>query len=94
MRRPRPDRSSDRPAPLAPGAALEDGALTTAGVAAAGRGRILLLACGALAHEIVALKRLNGWDHLDLHCLPAILHNAPERIPDAVEAAVTRPRDS
>lgn len=94
MRRPRPDRASDRPAPLAPGAALEDGALTTAGVAAAGRGRILLLACGALAHEIVALKRLNGWDHLDLHCLPAILHNAPERIPDAVEAAVTRHRDS
>ena len=94
MRRPRPDRASDRPAPLAPGAALDDGALTTAGVAAAGRGRILLLACGALAHEIVALKRLNGWDHLDLHCLPAILHNAPERIPDAVEAAVTRHRDS
>jgi len=49
---------------------------------------VLLIACGALAREILDLKRLNGWHHLDLHCLPAILHNTPERIPDAVEAAV------
>jgi len=54
---------------------------------------MLLLACGALAHEILALKRLNGWDHLDLHCLPAILHNSPEKIPDLVEAAVEKHRD-
>jgi len=54
---------------------------------------MLLLACGALAHEILALKRLNGWDHLDLHCLPAILHNSPEQIPDRVEAAVEKHRD-
>ena len=56
-------------------------------------GRVLLLACGALAHEILALKAANGWDHLDLHCLPANLHLWPDRIPDAVEAAVTRFRD-
>ena len=78
--------------PLPPGAPLEDGTLTRAGLSAAGSGKILLLACGALAHEILALKRLNGWDHLDLHCLPAILHNSPERIPDAVEAAVAKHR--
>jgi hypothetical protein len=91
MRRPRRDRA-DRPAPLPAGAPLEDAALTRAGMAPAGQGRILLLACGALAHEILALKRLNGWDHLDLHCLPAILHNTPDRIPDAVEAAVAKHR--
>lgn len=50
--------------------------------------RVLLLACGALAHEILAVKAANGWDHLDLHCLPADLHLRPDRIPDAVEAAV------
>ncbi len=75
------------------GALPADGTLTQSGLAAAGRGKVLLLACGALAHEIVALKRLNGWDHLDLHCLPAILHNSPEKIPDAVGAAVEKHRD-
>jgi hypothetical protein len=56
-------------------------------------GCVLLLACGALAREILALKAANGWDHLDLHCLPANLHLWPDRIPDAVEAAVARFRD-
>lgn len=51
-------------------------------------GRVLLLACGALAQEILALKRANHWDHLDLTCLPANLHLWPDRIPAAVEAAV------
>ncbi|WP_119840248.1 DUF1638 domain-containing protein [Pseudooceanicola algae] len=55
-------------------------------------GRILVLACGALAREILALIDLNGWSHVDLHCLPAILHNRPDRIPDAVEQAVTQHR--
>jgi hypothetical protein len=45
-----------------------------------------------LAHEILALKRANGWDHLDLQCLPANLHLWPDRIPAAVEAAVTQHR--
>ena len=53
-------------------------------------GQVLLLACGALAREILALKAANGWTHLDLHCLPANLHLWPDRIPDAVEAAVHR----
>jgi hypothetical protein len=59
----------------------------------AGSGRVLLLACGALAHEIVALKAANGWDHLELACLPAILHNHPDRITDAVRKAVETHRD-
>jgi hypothetical protein len=65
-----------------------DEVLTTEGKAPARMGRVLLIACGALAHEILALKRRNGWDHLDLQCLPANLHLWPDRIPDAVEAAV------
>ena len=51
-------------------------------------GPVLLVACGALAHEIRALIAANGWDHLALRCLPAILHNRPERIPEVVEAAL------
>nr|WP_226621774.1 DUF1638 domain-containing protein [Alloyangia pacifica] len=54
--------------------------------------RILLIACGALAHEVLALRRQRGFDHLDLTCLPAKLHNTPERIPDAVRAAAERHR--
>lgn len=53
---------------------------------------MLLIACGALAREILALKAANGWDHLDLTCLPANLHLYPERITAAVEAAVAKHR--
>ena len=66
----------------------DDGTLTVSGLAPEARGRILLLACGALAHEIVALRKANGWTHLDLQCLPANLHLWPDRIPAAVEVAV------
>ncbi|EBA07330.1 DUF1638 domain-containing protein [Sagittula stellata] len=66
----------------------DDSTLTTDGMRPSGKGRVLLIACGALAREILALKRLNGWDHIDLTCLPAILHNAPDRITDAVRGAV------
>lgn len=52
--------------------------------------RTLLLACGALAREIIAIREANGWAHMDLHCLPAELHLRPEKIPDAVQAAITR----
>ena len=72
--------------------ALDDDALTDHGLTAKGAGRILLLACGALARELIDLRDANGWDHMDLHCLPAILHNTPDRIPDAVRAAVEKHR--
>jgi len=67
---------------------LDDTKLTETGLRATGNGRVLLIACGALAHEILALKSLNGWDHLDLQCLPANLHLWPDRIPAAVEKSV------
>ncbi|MBV2361142.1 DUF1638 domain-containing protein [Thalassococcus sp. CAU 1522] len=68
--------------------------LTAEGVAPAGRGTILLLACGALAREILDLKARNRWDHIDLACLPAILHNHPEKITGAVRDAVVKHRDN
>jgi hypothetical protein len=45
---------------------------------------ILIIACGALAREIAALRRMNNWTALDVRCLPAELHNRPERIAPAV----------
>ena len=69
-----------------------DTTLTTTGLPPSGGARVLVIACGALAHEIVALKATQGWDHLDLQCLPAILHNHPDRITAAVTDAVTRHR--
>jgi hypothetical protein len=56
--------------------------------------RILVLACGALAREVLALVRANAWTHVDVHCLPAKLHLVPDRIPAAVDTALaTRGRD-
>jgi len=71
-----------------------DRALTTQGLAPTGKGRILLLACGALAREILAIRAVNALDHLDLQCLPAILHNHPEKIVPAVRDAVEKHRDA
>lgn len=66
----------------------DDRALTESGMAPAQKGRVLLIACGALAHEVLALKRMNGWAHLDLQCLPANLHLYPDKITGAVAKAV------
>jgi hypothetical protein len=50
--------------------------------------RILVLACGALARELLAVVGLNGWTHVDVRCLPAKLHLLPERIAGAVDEAL------
>lgn len=72
----------------------DDTTLTDAGLAARGKGRVLMIACGALAREILAIRDANGWTHLDLTCLPAILHNTPDRIVPAIRSAVEAHRDS
>ncbi|MFN4203473.1 MAG: DUF1638 domain-containing protein [Tabrizicola sp.] len=71
---------------------MDDITLSESGLAPVPQGSILLIACGALAHEILALKAANGWSHMDLHCLPAKLHLWPDRIIPAVEAAVEKAR--
>lgn len=49
---------------------------------------VLLIACGALAKEIVALQKRNDWTHLKIQCLPPELHNRPDDIPAAVRDAI------
>jgi hypothetical protein len=53
---------------------------------------LLLIACGALAHEIMAVLRFNGLPGVDVQCLPAKLHNAPQLIPGAVRAKIHEER--
>ena len=48
----------------------------------------LIIACGALAREVAALRRANGWTSVDVCCLPPELHNRPERIAPAVREKI------
>ncbi len=54
--------------------------------------RVLMVACGALAREIGAVIAANGLRHVSIRCLPATLHNRPERIAGAVQAAIRAAR--
>jgi hypothetical protein len=75
---------------------VDDHTLTEHGLDARGAdpARVLVLACGALAREILALFKLNKWDHMDLTCLPAKYHLYPDKIADAVEQAVEKHRET
>lgn len=50
--------------------------------------KVHVIACGAIAREILAIVRIDGLDHIDLHCLPAIYHSYPQKIPPALEEAI------
>ena len=49
---------------------------------------ILVIACGALAHELQEIICLNRWTHLAVQCLPANLHSRPEKIPERIRAKI------
>ncbi|MEL7157410.1 MAG: DUF1638 domain-containing protein [Actinomycetota bacterium] len=51
---------------------------------------VLVLACGALARELLAVVEANGLDRVRVEFLPAQLHNRPETIPEAVGEALDR----
>jgi Protein of unknown function (DUF1638) len=57
------------------------------------KAQTLLLACGALAREIVDLVELNGWSAFDIQCLPAKWHNTPQFIVPALREAIRDARD-
>ncbi len=54
----------------------------------------LVIACGALAHELTALKQASHWQHLDIRCLPAEWHNTPEKITPGVARLIKAHRDT
>ena len=56
-------------------------------------GKILVIACGAIARELVRIQKLNDWGHVEFQCLPPELHNRPEKIPGAVLEALESRKD-
>lgn len=56
--------------------------------------RVLVIGCGAMAHELLDVIGRNGLDNLDMECLPAQYHNTPQLIPDAVEQKILAARDT
>ena len=53
---------------------------------------VLLIGCGALAHELVELQKRNQWTHVKIECLAASLHNTPDKIPAHIRSAIVRNR--
>jgi hypothetical protein len=56
------------------------------------REKVHVIACGAIAREILAVCRQQGLAHLDLNCLPAIWHAYPQKIVPGLEKAVVEAR--
>ena len=56
--------------------------------------RVLIIGCGALVRELREVAARNGGGLLEVECLPAIMHNRPEKIPDAVRRRVQRAKAS
>lgn len=54
--------------------------------------KVQVIACGAIAREILAVVRINSLDHIDLHCLPAIYHAYPQKIVPELEKAIAQAR--
>ena len=67
--------------------------MSTARDPAAQSSPILIIACGALAQEIVQLQKLNGWNHLHLKCLDAELHNRPHLIAGKLREKIAQHRN-
>lgn len=54
--------------------------------------KVRVIACGAIAREVLAIREANGLSHIDLLCLPAIWHAHPEKITPGVEQAIAEAR--
>ncbi len=55
--------------------------------------RTLIIACGAIARELLEVVRRTNLTQLRVECLPASYHNHPDRIPAAVEERIVRAKD-
>lgn len=54
--------------------------------------KVLVIACGMIAREVLAVKDRLGLDHVDLTCLPAEFHYYPDRIAPAMDEAIAGAR--
>ena len=53
---------------------------------------ILVIACGALAKELHAIRQANGWSHMRIKCIDARLHHRPALIPGRLREEIARAR--
>ena len=49
---------------------------------------ILIIGCGAIAHEVSEIIALNNWDNVRLQCLNAELHNTPKILPRKIKETI------
>ncbi|MDC3240223.1 DUF1638 domain-containing protein [Gammaproteobacteria bacterium] len=49
---------------------------------------ILIIGCGAIAHEINEIIKLNNWNNVSLQCLNADLHNTPKKLPTKIKETI------
>lgn len=54
--------------------------------------RLLVIGCGMLAREILAVRDQLALDYIDLICLPAQYHYRPDRLAPALDRAIVRAR--
>ena len=54
--------------------------------------KVRVIACGAIAREVLAIKDQHGLGHIDLKCLPAIWHVYPDKITPAMREAIAEAR--
>lgn len=54
--------------------------------------KVRVIACGAIAREVLAIRQASGLEHIDLVCLPAIWHAHPQKIAPGVEQAIVEAR--
>lgn len=54
--------------------------------------KVLVIACGMIAREVLAVRERHGFEHLELTCLPAEYHYYPDRIAPAMDSAIVRAR--
>jgi hypothetical protein len=52
--------------------------------------RVLIIACGMIARETLAVVQQGGFDHIDVTALPALFHHHPERIAPAADEAIQK----
>lgn len=84
------DAYADKPLvtrPLVPASVPADADAPAAGAAT------LVITCGALVHELIAVARASDWRHLEVTAIPAGLHNRPELITGAVRAKIRAARE-
>ena len=89
-----PVRPADAPAAVTPDGVPHAGVVPQAGAPQDSHGRLLVIACGAIARELIEIARLHDLDGVEVTALPAELHNRPDEIPERVREKIRAAGDA